>query len=74
MLVNGDNLANKLGVRRDGEPIIFYYDQDKDYFEGKNGKIINGDKPVEDFMSNQFDCLRCSFVSDNSLCVHFYKV
>ena len=75
LLVNGDNLPNKLGVRRNGEPIIFYYDEDKDHFEGKNGKIIEDvDKPVENFTLNKFDCLRCSFVSDNSLCVHFYKV
>lgn len=73
--VYGKYLPSKLGIRQYGEPIIFYYSDDEKFFKLKNGKIIgDDDKPVNNFMDEYFDCLKCSYFSDNCFYIDFYKV
>ena len=73
--VFGRDLPSKLGIRKYGEPIIFYYSDDENFFKLKKDKIIgDGDKPVNNFMEDTFDCLKCTYISDNCFCIDFYKV
>ena len=73
--VYGKDLPSKLGIKQNGEPIIFYYSDDEQFFKVKGGKIIDdGDNPVDDFTKDYFDCLKCTYVSDNCFYIDFYKV
>ena len=73
--VYGEDLPSKLGIKQNGEPIIFYYSDDEKFFKVKRSKIIGeNDKPVNDFTKNSFDCLKCSFVSKDCFYIDFYKV
>ena len=73
--VYGKDLPSKLGIKQNGEPIIFYYSDDEKFFKVKRSKIIGeNDKPVNDFTKNSFDCLKCSFVSKDCFYIDFYKV
>ena len=73
--VYGRDLPSRLGIRKFREPIIFYYSYDEEFFKYKKGKIIEDeDMPVNDFINKPFDCLKCTYFSDNCFYIDFYKV